>query len=90
MPHGMVGRQSSAGCAGRTGGGVKIIGLPLSAGGRIEGALHKSTSAPDWPPNAGMDATTPNAITAGASRIGHPPRAQAAILALEGRGAMAI
>jgi hypothetical protein len=62
------------GRAGRTGDGVKIIGLPLSAGGRIEGALHKSTTAPDWPPNAGIATTTLRAMTAGANRIGHSPR----------------
>jgi hypothetical protein len=73
MPHGMPGRQSSAGRDGTTAGGVKILGFPLSAGGRTVGALHKSTALPDWPATAGTVAMIAAASAADTDRICRAP-----------------
>jgi hypothetical protein len=72
------------------GGGVKMAGLPLSAGGHTVGALHKSITLPDCPPNAGT--TGGDRQSKGNRHLPHLPCSDrfGAILALERSAAMAI
>jgi len=51
------------------GGGVKIIGLPWSAGDHAVGALHESITLPDCPANAGTTVVIAKARAIGTRRI---------------------